>query len=464
MQLEPGASSALGLPRSVSVRDRRSGDRSHVFLPLAETESFMGLWMRWCLANEPMDFRATDVLPAADPPWWFIDVAENESFTRRFGLSHKQSEVSSGRLFAEREHRQRVLARNFRCCPMCLRLGFHSIVHQHWAMTTCPLHSCRLVLGCPACREPVRPSITNCADDPFGCPVCRVLWLDRVAIAREQNSLPIVGSMLQLRISALVSLQGSPPKGRWATLPVPALGRDVGGWVSSSLSRAVRRWTAWQLDGGHPWPEKLQKFNFESSSLPRGFFGAKSRAAATQCLQRLAVLCISHRFHTSRLRLFLGLNRPGLYFDGYSTVVGAALHQTMCAYGESSHIESWAERTFSPTFPYTDIRWQGRAAGIYPMPDEALAVLIEFEILGHFCLAVRKLSKIKYLQKVDWHGRYPAASYVPAWAARQQDGELTLLVRPRATWRTVEYLLRRHQSGALLPWRRLSLGRLRQTV
>lgn len=126
------------------------------------------------------------------------------------------------------------------------------------------------------------------------------------------------------------------------------------------------------------------------------------------------------------------------------------MHQTMCAYGRSSAVTApWAEQTFSPTAPYPDIAWRGVAFGRYPLPDAAVAKLIEFEIVGRFCLAIRALLKKECLIDVNWHCEYEAESFVPAWAVMEKADQLVMALRPRATWRTVEHLLRRYEERVL---------------
>lgn len=126
------------------------------------------------------------------------------------------------------------------------------------------------------------------------------------------------------------------------------------------------------------------------------------------------------------------------------------MHQTMCAYGRSSAVTApWAEQTFSPAAPYPDIEWRGVTFGRYPLPDAAVAKLIEFEIIGRFCFAIRMLLKKEFLIDVNWHYEHEPESFVPAWAVMEKADQMLMATRPRATWRTVEHLLRRYEKRVL---------------
>ena len=66
-----------------------------------------------------------------------------------------------------------------RFCPKCLRLGYHSSVHQLRCLSSCPLHQCELSSSCATCKKPIPLSIAgHLTSSPLTCPWCRTPFIE----------------------------------------------------------------------------------------------------------------------------------------------------------------------------------------------------------------------------------------------------------------------------------------------
>ena len=62
---------------------------------------------------------------------------------------------------------------DMRFCPVCLRMGYHTILFQLTCVATCPLHGVPLVQGCTKCGFALSPDLNLVAlASPFACPQC----------------------------------------------------------------------------------------------------------------------------------------------------------------------------------------------------------------------------------------------------------------------------------------------------
>lgn len=61
----------------------------------------------------------------------------------------------------------------FRYCPMCLRTGYHTLLHQLPWFNTCPWHACALRTGCFKCGAPVATMADWALDANLRCNACK---------------------------------------------------------------------------------------------------------------------------------------------------------------------------------------------------------------------------------------------------------------------------------------------------
>jgi hypothetical protein len=65
-----------------------------------------------------------------------------------------------------------ILIGELRYCPDCLGQGWHTAMFQHLSVGACPVHGCRLVVGCTQCAMPIPTSINALLENHNFCSSC----------------------------------------------------------------------------------------------------------------------------------------------------------------------------------------------------------------------------------------------------------------------------------------------------
>lgn len=66
----------------------------------------------------------------------------------------------------------RILVGELRYCPDCLSQGWHTAMFQHLSVGACPVHGCRLLMGCTKCAKPLPTSTNSFLDNHNFCWSC----------------------------------------------------------------------------------------------------------------------------------------------------------------------------------------------------------------------------------------------------------------------------------------------------
>jgi len=69
-------------------------------------------------------------------------------------------------------------------------------------------------------------------------------------------------------------------------------------------------------------------------------------------------------------------------------------------------------------------------------------LLAEFEVLGLFCIVLKRLVAVQKAEQVEWGDCPSPDQFCPAWRWVPESGHL--FVRPRATWSLVNWLVERY--------------------
>lgn len=65
-----------------------------------------------------------------------------------------------------------------RFCPECINRGYHSVFHQLYALSECPIHGITLTEKCHRCGGKIPYKLNDQGKSPYSCPVCqRRLWV-----------------------------------------------------------------------------------------------------------------------------------------------------------------------------------------------------------------------------------------------------------------------------------------------
>ena len=75
-----------------------------------------------------------------------------------------------------------LLSSKVRICPVCIRSGYHSIVHQLEGLLRCPIHAIKLTAQCPHCRHSLGVFGLRSTPDGFLCSACKHSLLDEAVL------------------------------------------------------------------------------------------------------------------------------------------------------------------------------------------------------------------------------------------------------------------------------------------
>ncbi len=458
------------------VRAGATGVRRGVVPELAKTESMYGRWSRHCLEHMPdleelkrafapySPSRSILTLPQNTAPslvqaaFEHTDSAQPSSHDRVAEILQISSEclyTASSLRLASPAARQAALSGCLRACWQCMKLGFHSVLFQHYALRRCPLHGVELTTRCPSCQAQCWPTFAEVATSPFSCKKCSELWLRTVRPAHGDEYLVLVGAMLEDRMRDLSHVD-VPGKGEQFVNQADAtpLIAPPGPNAAESHGRHVARWTAWPEVPSPRWatfPETRQTLidwhEPREGCWPDG--GPLTVQAATACLRTLSRLCCveCHTSDSLKLRERLGLRSSGLRMNDRASIVSVALHQTICAYGMCSRLDraESSDARAARDSVYADVEWNGLQRGHRLVHSDAgNAQLIRAEILGWFAACVIDASTLQYLRNVDWMTDLPKTLFLPAWIVMGAHPHYVLRLRERATELTVRRLVRRY--------------------
>ena len=96
-----------------------------------------------------------------------------------------------------------VSSPHFRFCRMCLRRGYHSVVHQLETIHHCPIHGGWLEVQCPHCGEPTPYRLNaHLLDAPFRCGNCRTFYCEHAPyfLSRKPLSKTARATVTRLRM------------------------------------------------------------------------------------------------------------------------------------------------------------------------------------------------------------------------------------------------------------------------
>ena len=76
---------------------------------------------------------------------------------------------------------------HLRFCCRCLRIGYHSIVHQIAGLVRCPIHNDPLQTRCPNCATETPPFAMSPSPSEYRCPHCHESWLNAGMVHPRPN-------------------------------------------------------------------------------------------------------------------------------------------------------------------------------------------------------------------------------------------------------------------------------------
>ncbi|WP_199032456.1 hypothetical protein [Ralstonia sp. ASV6] len=340
--------------------------------------------------------------------------------------------------------------RNLRYCPRCIAHGYHATLFQHVAIEKCPLHDVPLLGTCALCGYAFKPTWESVARDPFACSRCGNLLLRTVADARRDIEIRLVELMVAER-RRLLDL-GDEHKSRFRIgRPTDSVSMELED-LDVRLRRRVLRhalWTGATLPG---WSAgKVSNFHLarEEGSSGRKIFIAAS-ATILAILRKLRALCSDREADIVRVASHLDSLQSGLRMQVPACATAAAYCKTAYLYGVNPlyRMTDPKRRTDIDIEEVDSAHLVLRSCWV-PQSIQANRILAELEVLGLFCLVLKQVASCKRVVDIGWSECPEEEAFCPAWCLDKNG--VSFSVRPRATWRLVNWMIARYSWTAIRP-------------
>lgn len=334
--------------------------------------------------------------------------------------------------------------RHLRYCLPCLELGFHAVLFQHLTLKVCPLHQYALEIRCPYCAAPLLPSWHQIARSPYACQSCEALLIKPVTQDACWKHAQLADDVLaphRKRLARTVD-QTSHPQKEPHSLTFPATHPTN----AARVHRHALRHLVWGDAGvGTDAAHKVLRFELGPQGAPASWQSVRQGTTQTtlRTLEKLRALCGVDQHsvvsdHTKSSVQYRTLRvQPGAKVVALAYCELAVLYGLPPLAGVPSHAWSLSHSGLWLGQQYLSMR-------SCQVPGSALAnqVLAEYEVLGLFCIVLKRLVALQKAEQVEWGGCPPPDQFCPAW--RWIPESRHLFVRPRATWSLVDWLVARY--------------------
>ena len=341
-----------------------------------------------------------------------------------------------------------LLCGHLRYCPDCLSIGYHSMVFQHWALGSCPLHGVRLLERCPNCSEPIKITGALISRDPFACPRCGHFFLhDFSSVTKPDGTgdIRLLGMLLGDRRRDITWAL----RRKVASSMPPSLTFIVQRGAKATMSHIgyVQRHSIWAPLVQGRW----RKFREDFVKGPRP---NKPRQepdddefvrAYMKEFERLRVQCHDCEDEIRRLFDRMGPAQVNVKLNDYSPLVAVAFCKTLICFGLDL---GCLDRGACSKQKADEWRTSGRA-GPYTMVPGGSLKLAAAEIRSLFCLILVEVATLNYLVDVNWNCWPSFARYSPGWCLESRDNALVLRIRPIARDDLPERLIKRYKGRVL---------------
>ncbi|WP_162600725.1 hypothetical protein [Paraburkholderia sp. C35] len=422
----------------------------------ASQESWYSLWCSLCLI-EPLSTKEIRQLLFSlstrnmlDPTSFRTERPELKVLNTAFGVTSETVAVLGG---ADMDNEPRSTGHmhvGLRHCPVCLSNGYHSPVFQHLSIHTCPLHEVPLRTACQNCNAELNPTWLVAGTNPFGCPRCDAMFVRSVERPQQTSEILLVDMLLATRREVIVHDRQTASRVRPCTLPTVRSSKDD----QSTTTRYVQRQAIWMNMPREGWLQfkgtTLQLRENENVKIT-GLEGVGSvEIAIRKTLTRIRDLFEDDEAELHELQAILGRFEGGRRLIDTAGVVTCAILKTEYLLGVAARVA--VQPVLSPLdlVKTRDPRCQAEQSGA-PLVKfvEANALLVEYEVLGLFCLHVWRIARLKRLTDIAWNEFSHAAHFRPEWCLDEHHTVPLLYIRPRATWKTVQFLIKRYSKRLL---------------
>lgn len=419
-------------------------------------ESWYSLWSSLCLAQP---FSRKEVLLLAgdlcnrhmlDPATRRLLKPQLERLLAGLGIPRERTALLCGADMDTDPRSSGQMHVGLRHCSVCLSHGYHSSVFQHLSIDSCPLHTVPLRTTCPNCQFELNPTWLVAAMNPFGCPRCDVVLVRGVRRAQGDDEIRLVDALLGARREVIIQSGKTASRVRACIHPMLQTNSEA---FAAAIRRHVQRQAIWMREPRAGWLIFRQgaiHINETRDEVVGVKFDRSVAMAIGQTLGRIRELYRDDEDELLRLQAILGRFEGGRRLTDSAGVVSCAILKTEYILGVAARVGMATVSTPLDALQLNDPRCQAEQRGAPLLPfEKANALLVEYEVLALFCVNLWKIARLRRLSDIAW-SEFPHPAYFrPEWCLDDRNADPLLLVRPRATWDTVRFLLKRY-SGRML--------------
>lgn len=346
------------------------------------------------------------------------------------GLQDRLVATATGADLASRSEMGTILCTDFRYCPDCLRMAFHSMVHQHLGLQRCPVHGSLLVCACRKCGAKYPVTIAGVAIAGLACRACGSLTVMPGAFADAAAQATPWAPLLEVR--AALGLEQGGARASWQG-PRHA--------IEAVHSRQVMRWSAWsgKEDATRRYAEESPKFASKARA-PR----SPTSSPVIDELKSLHEYLLEHHGAIADLAGAVG-EASGARLRGNSTVAAAAFYRTCLSYRVK--VDARGIPLAPANLEICDI--VGRPKAMSLLPQEVRHAVTRAEVRAIYAMTLLEFSRLGLLQDVAWNEAPARNNYAVPWRLSLA-GAPEFRLRPRVTQRVFEYLVARRGAKLLL--------------
>lgn len=326
----------------------------------------------------------------------------------------------------------RMISTELRYCPDCLNKLYHSAIFQHWAVERCPMHRIDLVDRCKICNHAIRVTGSTIVSDPFGCPSCGALLIQKQADRNyliDENEIQQIVLKISESKRALMWLGSEGVK-------VSVSKRFKRNRVDSISSRSMIvnaqrhcSWVSQTVNNTRIFREETVRILFSTDSSNEILFDDSYHLAIQEIL-RIRNLFVERRDEIRTLIGRAGIDQTGIILEGSASVVGIAFCKALYYFGlEKADLEDDYTKCDTVLADYCCRR------GIWDLKGnrQLVSMFIMADFRALFSLLLCETSRLKFLNNVVWTAVPEAESFQSSWCIEIVGGYKSIRVRPRSS-------------------------------
>jgi predicted RNA-binding Zn-ribbon protein involved in translation (DUF1610 family) len=348
--------------------------------------------------------------------------------------------------------------------------GYHSLVFQHRAMRTCPVHATALRRDCQACGCSVAASFPAAASAPFACPICGSL-LARGARAHAVTPLIIEQTIGASRVG--LTLQLVPANGDPGSLALVPKRSDRA--TEAVLARRAARFASWHDHDPYVARgvgRRTRRLVLEHEEVSDAQLCISQHIAYLAWLERLEQASPADYAESTQVLQRLQWNRTDPAFSRPMSVVAAAWARLRLLYGGIPEEQTGGRLRF------IEAHHMPRIQVINPVPFAQRGIVCAISTAGNRALlqcelealaawlvlntrigarvltavdALTQGARARVASQLPWSTEPDPTQIAPAWRVTRVAAQAELQFRPAVEVGTLGWLIKRSANHFVRP-------------